>query len=164
VDDIACPKCGRRVVRRSHRTGLVERVLSAAYIYPFRCQLCQHRFRRFEWGVRYIPTVETERRRYERMPARVMIGLQWEREQHAATLSDVSIAGATVETDVAVPEGVLLQLTLQPTAAGPVIDVSKALVRSVRGGRLGVEFVEVGDEERERLREFVEGLVRARQA
>jgi hypothetical protein len=59
---------------------------------------------------------------------------------------------------------VLLQLTLQPTAAGPVIDVSKALVRSVRGGRLGVEFVEVGDEERERLREFVEGLVRARQA
>jgi len=33
---------------------MLEYLLSIAYIYPFRCQVCFHRFRTFQWGVRYV--------------------------------------------------------------------------------------------------------------
>ena len=48
-----CPACGSTLVRRSHRLGLAEAMLSAAYVYPFRCQECLHRFFALQWGVRY---------------------------------------------------------------------------------------------------------------
>src|SRR3989304_1381271 len=37
---LRCPKCGRHVVRRTHRSGVVERLLSRGSVYPFRCQPC----------------------------------------------------------------------------------------------------------------------------
>ncbi|HSE95670.1 MAG TPA: hypothetical protein VLD61_07235 [Methylomirabilota bacterium] len=49
----ACPRCGSADVRRSSRRGVVERLLSGAYIYPFRCRACKCRFRLLRWGTRY---------------------------------------------------------------------------------------------------------------
>ena len=51
---LRCPKCGRHVVRRAHRTGVVERLLSAVYVFPFHCQLCGRRFRALQWKKRYV--------------------------------------------------------------------------------------------------------------
>jgi hypothetical protein len=48
-----CPDCGSTLVHRSHRIGLSEEMLSMAYVYPFRCQSCMHRFFSLQWGVRY---------------------------------------------------------------------------------------------------------------
>jgi hypothetical protein len=48
-----CPACGSTLVRRSHRIGLAEEMLSLVYVYPFRCRLCTHRFFSLQWGVRY---------------------------------------------------------------------------------------------------------------
>jgi hypothetical protein len=47
-----CPNCSSEYVTRASRAGL-ERLMSHFYIYPFRCQLCGHRFRLFQWGVTY---------------------------------------------------------------------------------------------------------------
>jgi hypothetical protein len=47
-----CPNCSSEYVTRASRAGL-ERLMSLFYIYPFRCQLCWHRFRLFQWGVTY---------------------------------------------------------------------------------------------------------------
>ena len=44
-----CPDCGSTAVLRSHRRGRLEYLLSLVYLYPFRCVVCNHRFRAFSW-------------------------------------------------------------------------------------------------------------------
>lgn len=39
-----CPKCGDPRVLRSHRRNRLENLLSSLNYYPYRCQICQHRF------------------------------------------------------------------------------------------------------------------------
>ena len=48
-----CPRCSREYVKRVSRVGLGERLISLFYVYPFRCQLCGHRFQLLQWGVEY---------------------------------------------------------------------------------------------------------------
>ena len=50
---VPCSACGGTLARRSHRSDLVERMLSLLYVYPFRCQSCSHRFLALQWGIRY---------------------------------------------------------------------------------------------------------------
>jgi hypothetical protein len=41
-----CPKCHEARVYRSRRRGLWEWLLRMGHIYPFRCDICAHRFKR----------------------------------------------------------------------------------------------------------------------
>lgn len=50
---ISCPRCAKNHVTRSARIGVTEKVLSAAYVYPFICRACGYRFRWLLWGQRY---------------------------------------------------------------------------------------------------------------
>lgn len=75
---LRCPKCGRHIVRRSHRIGVVERLLSAVYVYPFRCQLCGRRFRALQRGKRYV-VQPAERREYERVGLRARAAVAGDR-------------------------------------------------------------------------------------
>lgn len=50
---VPCPACGGTLARRAHRNGLAEKMFSILYLYPFRCQLCGHRFLTLQWGTRY---------------------------------------------------------------------------------------------------------------
>ena len=50
---VPCPACGGALARRAHRNGLAEKMFSVLYVYPFRCQLCWHRFLALQWGTRY---------------------------------------------------------------------------------------------------------------
>lgn len=50
---VPCPECGGTLARRAHRHGLAGLLVSVMYIYPFRCQLCTHRFLTLQWGIRY---------------------------------------------------------------------------------------------------------------
>lgn len=43
----SCRRCKRNdLVRRSHRIG-AETILAILFLYPFRCERCDHRFYRF---------------------------------------------------------------------------------------------------------------------
>jgi hypothetical protein len=44
-----CPKCRGARIFRSRRQGLAEWLLRAVGMYPFRCDICGHRFRRVTW-------------------------------------------------------------------------------------------------------------------
>src|SRR5206468_1210384 len=67
---VRCQRCDADHVRRSGRAGALVRLLSAAYIYPFRCQRCGRRFFALTWGARYArPT--SERREFERVVIRL---------------------------------------------------------------------------------------------
>ncbi len=44
-----CPKCRCKTIRRSHRIGLIERVLLSAFcVRPYRCLDCDNRFYRYD--------------------------------------------------------------------------------------------------------------------
>jgi hypothetical protein len=52
-DHATCPHCRSTHVRRSRRASVADRLLSTAFIYPFRCGRCLTRFRIMRWGWRY---------------------------------------------------------------------------------------------------------------
>ena len=148
-----CPRCGQAVVRRCPRSGLVDRLLSAVYLYPFRCQLCTHRFRALHRGVRYS-RLKPERREFDPAAVRLPVDISYRRVRARGALTTVSQSGASVTTDLSVQDGATLGLQILLPAGRP-INVEGALVRSVRANSLGLEFVRMRAEERDRLREFV---------
>ena len=44
-----CPQCQGAQIVRSRRRGLLEWLLRAIRLYPFRCDTCSYRFVRFAW-------------------------------------------------------------------------------------------------------------------
>jgi hypothetical protein len=47
---LACPKCGTREVRVSHRNGLLEGIKGVLGVYPLRCRRCRHRWLTSAWA------------------------------------------------------------------------------------------------------------------
>lgn len=159
MDPLTCPKCRSPFVRRVGRDGAVERLLSVAYVYPFRCQICELRFKRLRWGERYV-RVELDRRDFTRVPTAIWAAVVWQGRQSQGTVRDLSVAGCWLEIDAPIPVGELLRLTLEPEDEAP-IHVEVAEVRSVQGGRAGVRFVRVEPVHRERLCQTVADLLTA---
>lgn len=110
VEMLKCPKCGTRLVRQSARRGLHELFLSTILIYPFRCQLCTHRFRTFIGKPGHIP-----RREYERIPVkcpvpfRSIFSKEPSTEAHG-TVVNLSIRGCSIDSNVPLPKGARLRL------------------------------------------------------
>jgi hypothetical protein len=152
---LSCPRCRGTAVQRATRHGTLERALSALYIYPFRCRNCLRRFRRLVWGVRYRAGLRSERRVYERLRIRGQAYLQWAGGQAVGTMRNVSVAGAAIETEAAIPTGTSLTLVLRPASHIEAITIGEAIARSVRAGRLGVQFRHVEERERARLQRLV---------
>lgn len=157
----ACPKCKSPLVGRTHRKGMTEQALSLAYVYPFKCQVCQHRFRRLRWGERYV-RVHLDRRDTERLPTRIPVTIHWkDGGQGQGTVRDISVMGCGIETEAAVPMGALVLLQLEPEGEPP-IDIDVGEVRSRQPRRIGVRFARVAPTHSERIRQIVQRLLAAR--
>ena len=158
----ACPRCGSGVIARTHRQGFFERLMSVAYVYPFRCQTCHRRFRRFRWRERYV-RVHLDRRGLERVPCRIPVTFHWKNGgQGDGMVRDVSAAGCAIETKATVPVGALLELQMS-LEGEPPIDVEVGEVRVRQGVFMGVRFVKIADTHAERLRGLILRLVAAHQ-
>ncbi|HEU4345129.1 MAG TPA: PilZ domain-containing protein, partial [Candidatus Binatia bacterium] len=143
-----CPQCGKAYVKRVSRCGLKERLLSAFYVYPFRCQLCGHRFGFLQWGVRYVRVAE-DQRNYERLPAKFSVTLTGGHIEAAGTAIDISMSGCTLHADARLAQDAIVQMKLQlPQDALPVT-VNAAVVRNVVRNRVGVEFLRIDKADRE---------------
>ena len=151
---LSCPRCRSEFVRRSSRRHLGERLLSLAYVYPFRCQLCQHRFRAFRWKERYVRAI-ADRREFERVPADFGSTVWWGHRHREGRVIDLSMGGCSIETDAQIPEGEVLQLKLDPRREERGIVVDRAVVRSAKPGRLGLQFIRVQEDEEGRLRKYL---------
>ena len=154
---LTCRRCRSEFARRSSRKTLAEQLLSFVYVFPFRCQLCQHRFLAFRPRERWVRAAGAagERREYERLPVQAWSSLWWRDRQGEARVTDLSITGCSIETDAPVPEGEVIQLKLQARGDDRPIVVDHAVVRSARGGRLGVQFIRVQEDEQGRLRHYL---------
>jgi PilZ domain len=153
-----CPRCSKEYVIRVSRVGLGERLASLFYVYPFRCQLCGHRFKFLQYGIKY-KRIEEDRREYERLPASFPIMFDAGTVQGRGLTVDVSMRGCTFHTESELVEGNILRMRLElPEETSPV-SVEAVIIRTLRSGRVGVEFLQFENGERERLQRFIRGLL-----
>jgi hypothetical protein len=151
--------CQSTYVRRSPRAGAFESILSLLYVYPFRCQLCSHRFTALQWGIRYAK--HQDLRQYERIGVRFPVLFANEQTVGKGTVTDVSVGDCAIETAVPLNRGDSLKLELFAKSGRPPIVVARAVVRSVRQGQAGVQFVDMEESERARLNRLVADMVGA---
>ena len=159
--EVRCPRCGKDFVRRVRREGLAEIVASAVYLYPFACQLCAHRFRAWQWGIRHA-TQPVDRRRYERLSVNFPMTFSTDAGGGNGTALDVSMGGCSFKTPSVPPAGVIVKLALQALGLERPLVVDAAVVRSVRSMYVGAEFLRIRPEEQYRLTQFVAGMLTAR--
>jgi len=163
--DLACPFCGSRRIRRSHRRAFLEH-FSSRFLRrrPFRCMDCYERFYSPEQTdaprprasmadapkpgppqnqpvpEREIPVTlsQLERRSFSRLPCKIPArAVADSGPTIIGTLSDISLNGCFIQTPHTVPVGSELELSLE-VEEGPQ---SRVLVRrSLQAKGMGVEF------------------------
>jgi len=158
---VPCPKCDGTLARRSHRDGLAEKMLSLMYVYPFRCQLCGHRFFSLQWGIRYerISTDprKAEHRDYDRHLVHIPVRLFDQHGEFHGKTTDLSIGGCALLM-ASGPFRKHSQWSVQfwlPAEPHPVM-VDDAVVRTVRHQQIGMEFLWTAPAERERFSRFLQ--------
>ena len=158
---VKCPRCERGVVRRSHRHGLLEHLYSVFSIFPFRCQLCTHRFLARPEG-QFL----RRKREYDRVPVRFPVSFEssyvGEKIRGEGTLISLSIQGCSLRTTEPVRKGALLRLQFLFRDDEAAIEIDIAVARSLHGSRLGLEFVNIRPVEEERLRRLMTHLLSGR--
>jgi hypothetical protein len=111
--------------------------------------------------VRYTRLPE-ERREYERLPLSVPAMLSGAAGAAPGRVTEISIDGCTVETEAPLSEGVLMEVMLHPTPGAPPITVEAAVVHGLAPNGGGLHFVRIQPAERDRLRQFIAGLLAQR--
>ena len=148
-----CPRCGKDFVRRTYLEGVVDHFVSLASLYPFRCQVCTHRFRAFRFGLGKLAQVP-DRRQYERITTGFPVFLEGQSNRQE-TAVDLSMGGCTLKVQTPFSEGTFMQLLLQTSDREPPIRVDTAIVRSVRSRTIGLQFLEFPTGEKDRLSQFI---------
>ena len=136
----SCPKCGTLKTKLAPRDGVADRLLGTLTIYPFRCQLCAHRFTTFLGRLKTNP-----RRNYDRVlveyPAQVRpIHDPSQRIVVEGTLSDLSLRGCRVRTSQRIPMGCQVMLEFHPAEYDDPIMIDGAIVRSRCAEGIGLRF------------------------
>jgi PilZ domain len=154
---LLCPKCRKNLVQQAPRHGLAEALLSIFCVYPFRCQLCTHRFLGFQWWWdRFVSYYG--RREYVRIPVRFQLSFSGKQMSGEGTVVNLSRLGCTIETPTPIPRGELLSLRIHKPDGPPLFEVEAAEVRFIMEKSVGVEFVRMQDREMERLGRVIVNL------
>lgn len=155
--EIVCGQCRKPYVQAVRRQGFLDRLLSLVSTYPFRCQVCGYRFHLMQWGVHYIEQ-DVDRRQYRRRPVRMDAWLVNEQGERGGVVTDIALDGCTVETNAPLHKGDLLSVKLDALDDEPNVMIEAAIVRSVQGVHLGVEFLRLTKHEEVRLSKFMQNL------
>ena len=152
----SCPKCGTPKTKLAPRQGEADRLLGALTIYPFRCQLCTHRFTSFLGKPKTNP-----RRNYERVPVQYPAQVRpindpSQRVVVEGTLSDLSLRGCRVRTSQRIPMGCHVMLEFHPAEYDDPIMVDGAIVRSRCAEGIGLRFSSFLRSEERRLRRILD--------
>jgi hypothetical protein len=150
-----CPKCSAEFIKRISRRGACELLLSLFYIYPFRCQLCGHRFKLLRWGKVYHKGFYN-RREFERRPISLKTSIWGESGEHGeGNIEDLSVIGCTMASGVAFREGSIVRLEVHVSEDDAPIVVQAGVVRNTGTGHSEIEFLRMEYADKERLRVLV---------
>ncbi len=152
-----CPTCSRDFVQLVRRQGFIEGLAGLAFLRPFRCQLCTHRFLYGEFGFRHDKPAP-DRRQYVRIPVQFPISFTGDVRGEGMT-NNISMGGCALESDTKFTVGKVMQLKLHPTNEPNPITVEAAVVRSVSAETARLEFIKVDPGEKERLTRSVAELL-----
>lgn len=152
----SCPKCGTAKTKLAPRSGVTDRLLGTLTIYPFRCQLCTHRFTIFLGKLK-----TNSRRNYDRVsveyPAQVRpIRDPSQRLVVEGTLSNLSLRGCRVRMSQRIPMGCRVMLEFHPAEYDDPIMVDGAIVRSRCAEGIGLRFSSLLRSEERRLRRILD--------
>lgn len=155
---ITCPTCHAVKVRLAARKGLSDALLSGFTIYPFRCQLCAERFRKF-LGRRTL----NPRRSFDRVVVSFPV---WFRPQRTpgsprvgqeGVIENLSIRGCRIQTTAPVIIGSRLELEFQYSNDSLPITIAEGVVRSsAGGGTIGLRFTRLHRGEERRIRRIID--------
>jgi predicted Zn-ribbon and HTH transcriptional regulator len=133
-----CPRCTSEWIRPGYRRA-VDRLLTVAWMYPYRCQACAYKFRRFK--TRHAKPPRGERREFERIPATRPVFF-WNAECHGeGTLVNLSAAGCWVDGAIPVQDGAPMELLIH-TPTGESIDTAGLVARLTPGKGFALQFLE----------------------
>jgi hypothetical protein len=109
-----------------------------------------------QWGIRYARM--TDVREFDRIPIRVAASVDDGRTQFQGETINLSVDGCAVETDAALMPDASVRVLLQLPHDSQPVDVSSAVVRASLQGALGIHFVRMDADSRQRLRTFMLNL------
>ena len=99
-----------------------------------------------------------EGRKHIRFAVQLPVSFSGDQLSDEGTILNVSAEGCAITAAAVVGAGAYLQLTMRLREREEPIQIDLAAVRWVSGLRLGVEFIKIRPEERERLKKFVKAL------
>jgi PilZ domain len=154
---LTCPTCHAAKVRLAARKGLSDALLGGLTIYPFRCQLCADRFRKF-LGHR----TSNPRRSFERVNVSFPVWFKPRLSSRAdelgqeGVIENLSIRGCRIRTTTPVAIGSRLELEFQYFNDSFPVTIEEAVVRSSADGVVGVRFTRLLRSEERRIRHIID--------
>lgn len=153
---VVCPSCGTAKTRLAARQSVTDRLFGYVTVYPFRCQLCAERFRRFLGRA-----TESPRRNFDRVPVDFPV---WFKplcaSPHAlgyeGVIQDLSIRGCRIHCNQPVVPGTRLELEFQHSTSSFPITVDEAVVRSSSHGEVGLRFIQLHRRDERRIRSILD--------
>ena len=157
--DPHCPSCGTPFVRVVYDEGTLERLLNRFKLFSFRCQLCTTRFRAYR---NQFPgqTSVADRRQYKRLPVSFRANLLAENTTRMDNrVTDISMGGCTLETTAILPQGTFIELVIKPASEEEPIKIGTAMVCSSRQESMGIRFLEMMADDKNRLSQVILSLL-----
>jgi len=159
--DLMCPNCNRPFARRSNRSGILDFLASLLLVYPYRCQLCAHRF--MAWPKLSSPSRHREfERLHVQFPVAYRSAYLDRPVSGEGTITDLSIHGCSISTQQATQRGTFLQLYIRYSEKDAPVTVDVAVVRASNHRQIGVEFLTLHPAEESKLRRLLEHLLYGR--
>lgn len=135
------------------------RLLSRFRIFSFRCQLCTTRFRTYRNQPPDQASV-ADRRQYKRLPVSFRANLVAENAVRIDNrVTDISMGGCTLETATALPQGTFIELVIKPASDEEPIKIETAMVCSSRPDSMGIRFLEMVTDDKNRLSQVILSLL-----
>lgn len=153
---VVCPSCGTAKTRLAARKSVTDRLFSCVTVYPFRCQLCAERFRKFLGR-----PAESPRRNFDRIAVDFPVWFKPLRSSphelgYQGVMQDLSIRGCRIHCDRPVAPGTRLELEFQHSNSSFPITVDEAVVRSSSQGEVGLRFIQLHRQDQRRIRSILD--------
>lgn len=137
----------------------MERIFNRFRIFSFRCQLCTTRFRVYRHQ-RPGQTSVMDRRQYKRLPVSFRANLLAENDMRMDNrVTDISMGGCTLETTATLPQGTFIELVIKPASDEEPIKIETAMVCSSRPESMGIRFLEMVADDKNRLSQVILSLL-----
>ena len=135
------------------------RLLNRFRIFSFRCQLCTTHFRTYRNQPPDQPS-GADRRQYKRLPVSFRANLVTGNAVRIDNrVTDISMGGCTLETATALPQGTFIELVIKPASDEEPIKIETAMVCSSRPESMGIRFLEMVTDDKNRLSQVILSLL-----